>query len=66
MGGITLFIGFVHLFLTGSVGLPIYSAVGMGILTDIEGLIASFILSSWQADVPSVFHALNIENENKK
>lgn len=58
--GIFLFLGFVQLLGFGEVGPLLKIAIILGIFTDVEGLLASFILPSWQADIPSCYHAYQI------
>lgn len=56
--GIALFAGFFSLLVLGEDGTAVSLAVYIGIAADLEGLVISFILPRWQADVPSVVHAL--------
>jgi phosphatidylglycerophosphate synthase len=56
--GIALFAGFFGLLVLGSAGLAVACAIYVGIVADIEGLLISLVLPRWQADVPTVFHAL--------
>ena len=58
--GLALLLGFSELFLTGDAGVFFALAIGLGILTDAEGLAASFVLPAWRHDVPSLFHALRL------
>ena len=60
--GIFLFVGFIQLLGFGEAGNLFALAIITGIITDIEGLMASVILSSWKADVPSLYHAYRVEN----
>lgn len=62
--GIFLFLGFVELLGFGEIGVFFKAAVILGILTDIEGLLSSLILSSWRADVPTIYHAYKIEKSS--
>ena len=62
--GVCLYLAFVQLLGWGETDYLFLLAIVVGILTDIEGLLASKILSSWRADIPSVFHAYKIEKEN--
>jgi phosphatidylglycerophosphate synthase len=59
--GIALWLGFCEAFLTGRPGPLMQAAIATGILTDLEGLAASLVLSSWHHDVRSLWHALRIE-----
>jgi phosphatidylglycerophosphate synthase len=56
--GIALFAGFFGLLVLGSSGAVVSCAIYLGILADVEGLLISLMLPRWQADVPTVFHAL--------
>ena len=56
--GIALFAGFFGLLVLGSSGAAVSCAVYVGIVADLEGLLISLVLSKWQADVPSLVHAL--------
>ena len=38
----------------------------VGIITNLEGLAASFILPHWTHDVPTIFHAIKIRQEQKQ
>lgn len=62
--GVCLYLAFVQLLGWGETDYLFLLAIVVGILTDIEGLLASKILSSWRADIPSIFHAYKIEKEN--
>jgi CDP-diacylglycerol--glycerol-3-phosphate 3-phosphatidyltransferase len=55
--GVTLFLGFGEVFARGDTGLLLTAAVVAGVITEVEGLIASVVLPSWRHDVPSVWHA---------
>ncbi len=59
--GICLWLGFSEAFLTGAPGPLFRTAVVAGILADLEGLSASVVLSRWHHDVPTVWHAVRIE-----
>ena len=59
--GITLWLGFCEAFLTGQPGPLMQAAVVMGVLADCEGLTASLVLSSWQHDIRTVWHAARLE-----
>jgi len=58
--GIFLYLGFVELLGFGETGLLFSLAIYIGIITDVEGLLASFILKKWQSDVPSLYHAFKL------
>lgn len=59
--GITLWLGFCEAFLTGQPGPFMQAAVVMGVVADCEGLTASLVLSSWQHDIRTVWHAVRLE-----
>lgn len=59
--GIALWLGFCEAFLTGRPGPLMQAAIATGILTDLEGLAASLVLSAWHHDVRSIWHAVQIE-----
>ncbi len=56
--GIGLFAGFFGLLVLGSSGVVVSCAIYIGIVADVEGLLISLVLLRWQADVPTLFHAL--------
>ncbi|MEJ2366889.1 MAG: CDP-alcohol phosphatidyltransferase family protein [Acidobacteriota bacterium] len=58
--GLALLFGFSEVFLTGRAGVLFAVAVAAGMVTDTEGLVASFILPEWRHDVPSIVHAVRI------
>jgi phosphatidylglycerophosphate synthase len=62
--GITLWLGFSEAFITGRAGPLFWAAIVVGILADLEGLAISSILPSWHHDVPSVWHALQIQRRD--
>ena len=63
--GICLFIGFfVVLALDDWSEIPIRIAIYVGILADIEGLAISFVLKECKTDVPTIFHALRLRNND--
>jgi hypothetical protein len=53
-----LFAGFFGLLVMGSSGAVVSCAIYVGIVADIEGLLISLVLPRWQADVPTLVHAL--------
>jgi CDP-diacylglycerol--glycerol-3-phosphate 3-phosphatidyltransferase len=59
--GIALWLGFCEAFVTGRPGPFMQAAFVTGILTDLEGLAASLLLSNWHHDVHSIWHAVQIE-----
>ena len=64
--GILLFVG--SLAVLGFGGGPgwVTLAVGWGLVCDLEGLAASFILREWHADVPSVVHAWRLRKQAER
>jgi phosphatidylglycerophosphate synthase len=58
--GISLFGGFFTLLVYEDAGWPVSLAIYVGLLADLEGLAISLVLSRWQTDVPTVFHAIRI------
>jgi CDP-diacylglycerol--glycerol-3-phosphate 3-phosphatidyltransferase len=56
--GIALWLGFSEVFLQARAGPFFRLAVGLGILADLEGLIASMLLRTRQRDVRTLWHAL--------
>lgn len=59
--GILLWLGFSEVFLTGRTGAWFEAALIVGMLTQVEGLGASLVLSSWRPEVPTLWHAIQIE-----
>ncbi|MGZ3158702.1 MAG: CDP-alcohol phosphatidyltransferase family protein [Burkholderiaceae bacterium] len=59
--GVFLFLGFFFVLVFGKTGIPVYLAIYLGLVADIEGLIISIILPYWKNDVPTIMHALNIK-----
>jgi CDP-diacylglycerol--glycerol-3-phosphate 3-phosphatidyltransferase len=58
--GIALFAGFFGLLVMGSSGAAVSCAIYLGILADVEGVLISLALPRWQADVPTLVHALRV------
>lgn len=56
--GVALFVGFFGLLVFGDTGTPVTWAIVVGIVADLEGLAISVVMPRWQADVPTLFHAL--------
>jgi len=56
--GITLWLGFSEVFLRGRAGPFFKLAIIMGLIADIEGLVASLLLTTQQRDVRTLWHAL--------
>lgn len=63
--GVALLLGFAEVYLTGAAGPFFTAAVALGIITDLEGLAASLVFSSWHHDVPSVLHAVRLERTER-
>lgn len=63
--GITLLAGFGQVFLSGEAGLLFAIAVVAGIVTDVEGLLASIVLREWRHDVPTLYHAISIARRGR-
>lgn len=61
--GITLWLGFSEVFFGGRAGPLFRLAVIMGIVADLEGLVASLLLKTRQRDVRTLWHALAREAE---
>jgi CDP-diacylglycerol--glycerol-3-phosphate 3-phosphatidyltransferase len=61
--GICLFLGFLMLLGWGQTGLWLSLAIYAGIVADIEGLLISLVLPTWQHDVPSLVHALRLRQQ---
>lgn len=59
--GLCLYLAFMQLLGFGETQYLFTLAIVVGIISDVEGLLASIILTSWKADVPSVFHAWRVE-----
>ena len=58
--GIALFSGFFALLVNEVAGWPVSLAIYIGLVADIEGLAISLVLPRWQADVPTIFHAIRL------
>jgi phosphatidylglycerophosphate synthase len=58
--GVALFAGFFGLLVMGSSGAVVSWAIYLGIVADVEGLLISLVLPRWQADVPTLVHALRM------
>ncbi|WP_295456755.1 CDP-alcohol phosphatidyltransferase family protein [uncultured Thiodictyon sp.] len=58
--GLTLFIGFFALLVYGGGGWTVTLAIYTGFFADFEGLAISFVLPKWQADIPTLFHAIRL------
>ena len=58
--GLFLYLGFMQLLMFGEAGWFFVMAIVLGIACDIEGFMASLLLKTWRADVPSIWHAYRI------
>jgi phosphatidylglycerophosphate synthase len=58
--GLALFTGFFALLVYDVAGWPVSVAIYVGIVADLEGLAISLVLPRWQADVPTIFHAIRL------
>lgn len=56
--GVALFVAFFSLLALGSDNATMDMAIYIGIGADIEGLAISLVLHTWQADVPTLIHAV--------
>jgi hypothetical protein len=50
--------GCFGLLVMGSSGAAVSCAIYLGIIANVEGLLISLVLPRWQADVPTLVHAL--------
>ncbi|HEX7559302.1 MAG TPA: CDP-alcohol phosphatidyltransferase family protein [Usitatibacter sp.] len=58
--GIALFLAFFGVLARDGDAMLVPLAIWIGIAADIEGVAISLVLRNWQADVPTVLHALRI------
>lgn len=63
---ITLFAALTGLMGFGITGWLFQLAIFMGILTNLEALIASLLLPAWTHDVPTVYHAYRLRQESSR
>lgn len=56
--GLFLFAGFMSLLAFGEDSVLVSLMVYLGIVADLEGIAISLALRHWQADVPTIFHAI--------
>jgi phosphatidylglycerophosphate synthase len=56
--GITLFLFYMDLLLNNRLGVMFGISVSIGVLTNVESLIASVLLDKWEHDVPSIITVL--------
>ncbi len=61
--GLTLFMAFFSVLVLDRAGYWVSAAIWLGILADSEGLLISVVLPRWKNDVPTIFHAMRIRNE---
>jgi CDP-diacylglycerol--glycerol-3-phosphate 3-phosphatidyltransferase len=59
--GIAMLLGFGEVMLTGRAGPLFLAAIVTGVVTNIEGAVASLVLREWHHDVPSLWHAMRLE-----
>jgi phosphatidylglycerophosphate synthase len=62
--GVMLAFGFAEAFITGAPGPFFRFAVIAGIVADIEGFVASMLLSKWHHDIPHIWRAVEIERRS--
>jgi phosphatidylglycerophosphate synthase len=62
--GLTLLFGFSEIFITGQGGVLFSLCIVAGIITDMEGLVASVYLKEWQHDVKSFYSIIKKEKKN--
>jgi phosphatidylglycerophosphate synthase len=58
--GICLFVGFFSMLVFGSTGAAVSVAIYAAIVADLEGIAISILLPQWQADIPSLVHAMRL------
>jgi phosphatidylglycerophosphate synthase len=63
--GIALFAGFMSLLAFGSDGVLVDLMIYLGIAVDLEGIAISLVLVRWQADVPTLYHALRLRKDSR-
>lgn len=59
--GIAMLLGFGEVTLRGRAGVLFVAAIVIGVVTNIEGLVASMLFREWHHDVPSFWHAVKLE-----
>ncbi len=59
--GVAMLLGFGEVTLTGRGGPALVAAIALGVLTNIEGGVASLLFKEWHHDVPSLWHAVRLE-----
>jgi phosphatidylglycerophosphate synthase len=62
---LTMFAAFTALLGFGFSGRLFTAAVWVGISSDLEGLLATFLLPAWRHDVPTVWHAYRIRKSER-
>lgn len=60
--GLTLLLAFSEVFLTGHGGMFFSLAIIVGVITNFESLVASFILKESAYDIPSLYHVISKKN----
>jgi CDP-diacylglycerol--glycerol-3-phosphate 3-phosphatidyltransferase len=58
--GLLLFLAFFGVLVVGPTHRLVSLAIYIGIVTDLEGIMISFVLPEWENDVPTIFHAIRI------
>lgn len=61
--GLALFVAFFSVLVLGHAEVWVSAAIWLGILADSEGLLISIVLPRWKNDIPTIFHAMRIRNE---
>ena len=61
--GIALFLAFVAVFVSEDPSFFPVLAIAIGVIADVEGVLISLTLRSWRHDVPSIFHAWRIRDD---
>jgi phosphatidylglycerophosphate synthase len=61
--GLALFAAFFSVLVLSHAEFWVSAAIWLGILADCEGLLISIMLPRWKNDIPTIFHAMRIRNE---
>lgn len=62
---LALFLAFFMLLVLGEDGPWVMAAIGLGILSDLEGLTISLLLPRWRHDVPTFIHAWRLHTASE-
>lgn len=62
--GLILFACFFGILVSDSENQIFTTALWVGIISDLEGLLISIILPNWQCDVPTFWHALKLRDQS--